>query len=82
MAKRSTQWVLIPPFLGSNPSTPTTCNHLQLIAIRIAENEAVAKRAELKQKRDRLLAQKEEQQLMGKSVEEIRAELDALEKGL
>lgn len=28
------------------------------------------------------LAQKEEQQLMGKSVEEIRAELDALEKGL
>ena len=56
-----------------------------IIAVRIAENEAVAKRAELKQKRDRLLdllAQKEEQQLMGKSVEEIRAELDALEKGL
>lgn len=56
-----------------------------IIAVRIAENEATQKRVELKQKRDRLLdllAQKEEQQLMGKSVEEIRAELDALEKGL
>lgn len=56
-----------------------------VIAIRIADNEATVKRAELRQKRDQLLnllAQKEEQALLGKTAEEIRAELDALEKDL